>query len=73
MVTVLFADLADSTGLTTRLDPERAREVLGAFYAAASEELRSLRGRAEKFVGDKEADKLLTREYRKGFEISDKT
>ena len=52
MVTVLFADLADSTGLTTRLDPERAREVLGAFYAAASEELRSMRGRAEKFVGD---------------------
>jgi predicted dehydrogenase len=30
-------------------------------------------GKAEKFVGDKEADRLLTREYRKGFEISDKT
>jgi len=26
-------------------------------------------GKAEKFVGDKEADRLLTREYRKGFEI----
>src|SRR5262252_7507629 len=26
-------------------------------------------GKAEKFVDDKEADKLLTREYRKGFEI----
>jgi class 3 adenylate cyclase/tetratricopeptide (TPR) repeat protein len=52
MVTVLFADLADSTILTSRLDPERAREVLGVFYAAASEELRSMRGRAEKFVGD---------------------
>lgn len=52
MVTVLFADLADSTSLTSRLDPERAREVLGVFYTAASEELRSLRGRAEKFVGD---------------------
>jgi predicted dehydrogenase len=30
-------------------------------------------GKKERFVDDKEADKLLTREYRKGFEISDKT
>ena len=29
MVTVVFADLVDSTGLAQRLDPERAREVLG--------------------------------------------
>ena len=29
MVTVLFADLVDSTGLAQCLDPERAREVLG--------------------------------------------
>jgi predicted dehydrogenase len=28
-------------------------------------------GRSERFVNDKEADKLLTREYRKGFEIKD--
>jgi hypothetical protein len=28
-------------------------------------------GRTERFVNDKEADKLLTREYRKGFEIKD--
>ena len=28
-------------------------------------------GKAEKFVNDKEADKLLTREYRKGFEIKE--
>ena len=26
-------------------------------------------GKSEQFVGDKEADKLLTREYRKGFQI----
>ena len=32
MVTVLFADLVDSTGLARRLDPERTREVLGGFY-----------------------------------------
>ena len=29
-------------------------------------------GRTERFVGDAEADKLLTREYRKGFEVPDK-
>ena len=35
MVTVLFADLVDSTGLAQRLDAERAREILGFFFAAA--------------------------------------
>jgi class 3 adenylate cyclase/tetratricopeptide (TPR) repeat protein len=52
MVTVLFADLVDSTGLAERLDAERTREVLGGFFDAASEELRALRGRPEKFIGD---------------------
>ncbi len=52
MVTVLFADLVDSTGLSQRLDAERAREVLGRFYDAAVEELVALRGRPEKFIGD---------------------
>ncbi|HEU4865334.1 MAG TPA: adenylate/guanylate cyclase domain-containing protein [Actinomycetota bacterium] len=52
MVTVLFADLVDSTGLAQRLDAERAREILGHFFDAASEELLALRGRAEKFIGD---------------------
>src|SRR5258708_1154308 len=52
MVTVRFADLADSTGLGSRLDAERARELLGQFFGAASEELLALRGRPEKFIGD---------------------
>jgi class 3 adenylate cyclase/tetratricopeptide (TPR) repeat protein len=52
LVTVLFADIAGSTQLASRLDPERFREVMGAFYQLASDELSSLRGRAEKFVGD---------------------
>jgi class 3 adenylate cyclase/tetratricopeptide (TPR) repeat protein len=52
VVTILFADLVDSTGLAQRLDAERAREVLGRFYAAATEELQTLRGQAEKFIGD---------------------
>src|SRR2546425_8498216 len=52
MVTVLFADLVDSTGLAQRLDAERSRELLGRFFDAASDELHALRGRPEKFIGD---------------------
>jgi len=52
VVTVLFADLSASTELAARLDPERYREVIAAFFRSVSEELESLRGRAEKFVGD---------------------
>ncbi|MGH2674237.1 MAG: ATP-binding protein [Actinomycetota bacterium] len=52
LVTVLFADVAGSTQLAAGLDPERFREVMAAFYRLSSDELSSLRGRAEKFVGD---------------------
>jgi class 3 adenylate cyclase/tetratricopeptide (TPR) repeat protein len=52
VVTVLFADVAGSTELAARLDPERFREVMAAFFASVSEELESLRGKAEKFIGD---------------------
>ncbi len=52
IVTVLFVDLVDSTGMAGRLDPERAREVLGAYFEGAVEELEALRGHPEKFIGD---------------------
>jgi len=52
MVTVLFTDLVDSTRLAQRFDAERARDLLGRFFDAASEELLDLRGRPEKFIGD---------------------
>jgi class 3 adenylate cyclase/tetratricopeptide (TPR) repeat protein len=52
MVTVLFADIVDSTGHGRRLDPERSREVLGQFFDGAAKELLALRGRPEKFIGD---------------------
>jgi class 3 adenylate cyclase/tetratricopeptide (TPR) repeat protein len=52
VVTILFADLARSTELSAQLDPERFREVMAAFFRLVSTELESLRGRAEKFVGD---------------------
>ncbi len=52
IVTVLFADVADSTKLASSLDPERFREVQAAFFRASSECVSALRGRVEKFVGD---------------------
>ncbi|MDP9242067.1 MAG: AAA family ATPase [Actinomycetota bacterium] len=52
VVTVLFVDLTGSTELSARLDPERFREVMAAFYHEVVEEVESLRGRAENFAGD---------------------
>ena len=52
MVTILFADIVESTRLSGHLDAERSREVLGQFFKAAAEELLALRGRPEKFIGD---------------------
>ncbi len=52
IVSVLFADLTDSTTLASALDPERFREVQAGFFRTASECLSALRGRVEKFAGD---------------------
>lgn len=52
MVTVLFADLTSSTELAARLDPERLREVLGAFHQMVADEISWLGGQAERFIGD---------------------
>jgi class 3 adenylate cyclase/tetratricopeptide (TPR) repeat protein len=52
VVTVLFVDVAGSTELATALDPERYREVMGAFFRMAAAEVEALRGSVEKFVGD---------------------
>jgi class 3 adenylate cyclase/tetratricopeptide (TPR) repeat protein len=82
VVTILFADLAGSTELAARLDAERFREMMAAFYRSVSEELESLRGRAEKFVGDAVMavwglphahDDDALRAVRAGFVIRDRT
>ncbi|HET9723403.1 MAG TPA: adenylate/guanylate cyclase domain-containing protein, partial [Actinomycetota bacterium] len=52
VVTVMFVDLVGSTNLSSRIDPERYREVLGAYYRTVGEELESLRGRAVNLAGD---------------------
>jgi class 3 adenylate cyclase/tetratricopeptide (TPR) repeat protein len=82
VVTILFADLAGSTKLAAQLDPERFREVMAAFFRSVSTELESLRGRAEKFVGDAVMavwgvphahDDDALRAVRAGFAIRDRT
>jgi class 3 adenylate cyclase/tetratricopeptide (TPR) repeat protein len=52
VVTVVFVDLAGSTELAARLDPERFREVIAAFHGMVTEEIAWLGGVAEGFIGD---------------------
>ncbi len=52
IVTVLFADLVDSTQRAGRLDPEVIRGALGRTFAAVREVLTSHGGTVEKFIGD---------------------
>ena len=51
-VTVLFADVADSTPLGERLDPESLRRVMTSFFERMSTVLERHGGTVEKFIGD---------------------
>jgi class 3 adenylate cyclase/tetratricopeptide (TPR) repeat protein len=51
-VTVLFADVADSTGLGERLDPESVRGVMSMWFDEARRVLEHHGGTVEKFIGD---------------------
>ena len=51
-MTVLFADVVGSTELGERLDPERLRDVLDAYFAAMRHEIETEGGTVEKFIGD---------------------
>jgi class 3 adenylate cyclase/tetratricopeptide (TPR) repeat protein len=51
-VSILFCDLADSTALGERLDPEQLREVMGSWYEAMRTTIERHGGTVEKFVGD---------------------
>ncbi|MFL6028949.1 MAG: adenylate/guanylate cyclase domain-containing protein, partial [Gaiellaceae bacterium] len=51
-VTVLFADVADSTPLGERLDPESLRRVMSRFFERMSVVLERHGGTVEKFIGD---------------------
>jgi class 3 adenylate cyclase/tetratricopeptide (TPR) repeat protein len=52
LVTGLFADVTGSTALGERLDPERLRALLTAYFAAMSAVIESWGGTVEKFIGD---------------------
>jgi predicted ATPase/class 3 adenylate cyclase len=51
-LTVMFCDLAGSTALSTRLDPEDLREVIGRYHACVAETVRRCDGFVAKYMGD---------------------
>lgn len=51
-VTVVFCDMAGSTALSERLDPEALRHVMLRYYARLRECLERHGGTVEKFIGD---------------------
>jgi class 3 adenylate cyclase len=51
-LTVMFTDLVGSTALSTRLDPEDLRSVIGAYHKCASETVVRFDGFVAKYMGD---------------------
>ncbi|HYA09605.1 MAG TPA: adenylate/guanylate cyclase domain-containing protein, partial [Gaiellaceae bacterium] len=52
IVTVLFADLVDSTARAELLDPEDVRAQLAPYFASVRAEIERFGGTVEKFIGD---------------------
>lgn len=51
-ITVLFADIADSTGLAERLKPKRFGEILSRYYQEMSDIIFEYGGLVDKYLGD---------------------
>jgi class 3 adenylate cyclase/tetratricopeptide (TPR) repeat protein len=51
-VTILFSDVAGSTAMGEKLDPESLREVMGRYFAVMSAAIERHGGTVEKFIGD---------------------
>ena len=51
-MTVVFCDVADSTGLAERLDPEVLRGVMSRYFEEMRGVLERHGGTVEKFIGD---------------------
>src|SRR5262245_37551743 len=51
-VTIVFVDLAESTQLGSRLDPEPLRRMMIRYFETVAEALRRHGGSVEKFIGD---------------------
>ena len=52
LVTVLFTDVAGSTDLADRVDPESVRRVMGRYFEEMSAVIERHGGTVEKFIGD---------------------
>jgi class 3 adenylate cyclase/tetratricopeptide (TPR) repeat protein len=51
-ITVMFCDVADSTALSTRLDPEDLRDVLGVYRECVAETIGRYDGFVARYAGD---------------------
>src|SRR5713226_3235263 len=51
-LTVLFCDLAGSTEIAARLDPEEWRETVSSYHRAAAEAITRFGGHVAKYLGD---------------------
>jgi class 3 adenylate cyclase len=51
-LTVMFTDLVGSTALSTKLDPEDLRSVIGAYHKCVSESVARFDGFVAKYMGD---------------------
>jgi class 3 adenylate cyclase/predicted ATPase len=51
-LTVMFCDLVGSTALSSRLDPEDLREVIGAYHTCVAETVSRFEGVVAKYMGD---------------------
>ncbi len=51
-MTVLFADVTGYTGLGEKLDAERLKEIMDAYFVAMREAIEAEGGTVEKFIGD---------------------
>src|SRR5262249_57017760 len=51
-LTVMFADLVGSTALSTKLDPEDLREIIGAYHRCCVEQIAKCGGFVARYMGD---------------------
>ena len=51
-LTVMFCDLVGSTPLSTRLDPEDLREIVGAYHRCVADTVGRFGGFVAKYIGD---------------------